>query len=183
MRIMIPIVVLSIILASVSFGQDAKFGVGGFGGLILPAVMDDQGNGTVFGLKARIKIMPLITAEPNITFGKWGEPDPIDGFNPGIDGSKINSYGVDATFGNSPGVIGFKPYGVLGAAIYSIKNDDTGFDESKLGWSIGLGFGFGFSPQFDLDIRGKANVALQENGSKKALYITAGLNYYFKTGE
>jgi hypothetical protein len=183
MRIMIPVIVLLMILTSISFGQDAKFGVGGFAGLNMPAVMDDQANGTVFGFKARINIIPLITAEPNITFGKWGEPDPIDGFDLGIDGSKINSYGVDATIGNKPGVIGFKPYGVLGAAIYSIKNDDTGFDESKLGWSAGLGFGFGFSPQFDLDIRGKANIALQENGSKKAIYVTAGINYYFITGE
>lgn len=182
MRIMIPVIVLSIILASFSFGQDAKFGVGGFAGLNMPAVMDDQANGTVFGLKARINVMPLITVEPNLTFGKWGEPDPIDGVNL-ADGSKINSYGVDATIGNKPGVLGFKPFGVLGAAIYSIKNDDTGFDESKLGWSAGLGFGFGMSPQFDLDIRGKVNIALQENGSKKAIYVTAGLNYYFLTGE
>ena len=75
------------------------------------------------------------------------------------------------------------PCGFVGAGIYGIKNDDTDYDESKLGFSGGLGFALGLSPMLDIDIAGRLVVAAQEDGSKKAFFFTAGLNYYFNLGQ
>ena len=73
--------------------------------------------------------------------------------------------------------------GFVGAGMYKIKNDDTGYDESKLGFDAGLGFMFGLTPYVDLDIRGTFMTAPQEEGAKKAVLVTGGLTYYFGVGQ
>jgi hypothetical protein len=179
MKRILLILAMVLLLTPLANAQGAKFGVGAFGGINIPIAMSDQASGSAFGFKARVKLLPILTVEPNLTLGKWGGPGVVDGVDLEIDGSKITSYGVDATIGHSLGSKGFKPLAALGASIYSIKNDDTGYDESKLGYSLSLGFGFGFSPLIDVDVRGKLVIAPQEDGSKKAVMITGGLNYYF----
>ncbi|MEZ5360221.1 MAG: outer membrane beta-barrel protein [Candidatus Zixiibacteriota bacterium] len=167
---------------SMSHAEAPKFGVGGFGGINIPIVQDDQKSGTVFGLKGRLVVTSFLVAEPHVSFGKWGDPDPIDGVNLEIAGSKITSFGIDATLGGMPGKKGLKPFAFVGFASYKVKNDDTAYDESKLGIAGGFGFLIGVSPLLDIDIRGKAVIAPQEEGSKKAVWILGGLNYYFGGG-
>jgi len=175
--------VLVLFLAPMAYAQGIRIGVGPFGGANVPIVQEDQKTGSAYGLKARVKLMSFIVAEPHVTLAKWNTPDPIRGIDLGIEGSKINSYGIDATLGGLPGTTGLKPFGLIGAAIYSVKNDDTDYDESKMGFSVGLGLAYGLTPKFDLDIRGKAVVAPQEEGSKKAVFILGGLTYYFNVGQ
>ena len=182
MKKTVLILIFLLIPTSCIFSQGFKLGVGAFGGMNIPVIQDDQKTGSVFGVQARLQVLPFLTAEPSLTFGKWGSPDPIDGVDLGIDGSKITSYGINALIGNVHNAAKFKPYGILGAGIYKIKNDDTGYEESKLGFSGGLGFGIGLSSMLDFDISGRLIVAPQEEGSKKAIFATAGLNYYFSLG-
>jgi len=168
------LIILSLLMFCVSIvnAQTPKIGFGAFGGMNIPVLQDDQGNGSVFGLKARLKVIPIVILEPNIIFGKWGAPDPMDGIDLGIDGSKITSYGIDAVLGAAPGNVGIKPYFHAGIGIYSIKNDDTGFDESKLGYSGGLGLAIGIGHNIDIDFSGKAIFAPQDPaGAKKAVLI------------
>ena len=183
MKKVILFLILLALLAPHLHAEGMKLGVGAFGGFNIPVVQDDQKTGSVFGLRARLRVLPILTAEPNVTFGKWGSPDEIEGIKWEIDGSKINSYGIDAIIGNLHGVQGFKPFGFVGAGIYNVKNDDTDYDESKLGFSGGLGFAVGLSPTLDIDVAGRLVVAPQEDGSKKAFFITTGLNFYFNFGQ
>ncbi|MFZ5979685.1 MAG: outer membrane beta-barrel protein [Candidatus Zixiibacteriota bacterium] len=177
------VIFLLFLLVPVVNAKVTQLGIGGFGGLNMPIVQDDQANGSIFGFKARVKVMSFLIAEPHVMFGKWGKPDPVDGVELGIDGSKLTSFGVDALIGSMPGNSKFRPYGLVGAGIYKIKNDDTGYDESKLGFSFGTGFGIGITPLLDLDFGGKLIIAPQEEGSKKALLVTGGLLYYFNFGQ
>lgn len=159
--------------------EGPKLGVGAWAGMSIPVIQDDQESGMVFGFMGRFKVLPFLVVEPGMSFTKWGAPDAIEGIDFGIDGSKLTSIGVNATLGGAPGVPGVKPFFVAGVASYKVKNDDTGYDNSKLGWNAGMGLGFGLSPSFDLDFRGLLIVAPQENGSKKAISITGGLNFNF----
>ena len=177
MRRIFVILGLMLLCVSLANAQAPKIGIGAFGGMNMPILQDDQGNGTVFGIKAKVKIIPVILFEPNMTFGKWGEADPIEGVTLGS-GSKINSFGIDAILGGSPGMAGVKPFFLVGAGIYSVKNDDTGYDNSKFGYSAGLGIGIGVGPKMDIDICGKAIFAPQDGGAKKAIFITGGFTYY-----
>jgi len=182
MKRIVLIIGLVLLMSPLVDAQGLKFGLGAFAGGNIPVAQDDQKTGTAYGVLGRIRIFSFVIAEPNVTLGKWGKPDPIRGVDLGIDGSKINSYGIDALLGAAPGTVGFKPYGIVGAGIYSVKNDDTGYDESKLGYSVGLGFSLGLIPALSVDLRGKAIIAPQEKGSKKAVLITGGLTYYFTIG-
>lgn len=182
MRRALLVAFLIVLMTPLADAQGVRLGVGAFGGWNIPVAQDDQSNGTAFGLMGRVRFLSIFVAEPNITFGKWGNPDVIRGIDLGIEGSKINSYGINAVVGNLPGIVGFKPFGFVGASIYSIKNDDTGYDENKLGYSAGLGVGLGLTPVFDVEVRGTTVIAPQEDGSKKAVYITGGATYYFKVG-
>lgn len=38
---------------------------------------------------------------------------------------------------------------------------------------------FGFSPMLDVDVCGRLIIEPQDDGSKKAIAITGGINYYF----
>ncbi len=154
-----------------------KLGVGVFGGMTLPIVQDDQKSGTVFGFYGRVKLIPILVFEPNISFAKYGDPDPFDGVNLGIVGSKVTSFGVDAVLGAGPGAPGMTPFFFGGIGSYSIKNDDTDFDESAIGFSGGLGLGFNLG-MLDLNVRGRAIVIpLEDGGSKKSATATVGLSY------
>ncbi len=176
-------ILLVVLLAGCLFQPAAaggiSFGVGVAGGIDRPIAQDDQGSGTVFGFRGRLKAIPAIALEPNIFFTKYGQPTYED-FDLGLDGSKITSYGVDATLGAGFGALGVKPYGVFGAGFYNIKRDQTLQDITRLGWSTGFGIELGVNPALGLDIRGKLVVIPTEGGgSKKSASVVGGVNYYF----
>ena len=174
-KVLLAALVLVLAHAAVQ-AQAPSLGVGVFGGLNIPIVQDDQGSGTAFGVRVRVKLLPFLVAEPNLLLSKWGEPDPIEGVTLAIDGSKITGFGIDATLGGLPGGVGFKPFAFVGVGSFKIKNEQTKYDESNLGVKGGIGFGIGLSPKFDLDIRGGLLVVPQEDGgSKKGALITGGL--------
>ena len=158
----------------------AKIGVGVFGGLDQPVGLEDQKQGSVFGIRGKLKAFPVITFEPFLSFSKFGDPDYED-FPLGVEGSDVNAYGVDAVLGAPFGAKGFAMFGIVGAGFYNIKNDQIpDADETNLGWSAGLGFGIGFTPMVSLDVRGKLNVIPYEGGgSFKSVSATAGVNYHF----
>ena len=179
------LLIISILLIAVTSlsAQGLKFSAGAFGGVSIPVVQDDQGQGTVFGVMGRMNLMSLIVVEPYLSLTKWGAPDPVDGFDLGIDGSKLTTIGVNAMLGGMPGVPGIKPYFLGGIGYYKVKNDDTQFDESKVGYALGLGISLGLVPTIDLDFKARGIIIPIEGGSKKAINITAGLLYNFGLGK
>jgi len=169
-----------LVFAGATVISAGPIGVGAFGGANIPVVQEDQSTGTAFGLCGQIKLIPALVAEGNITFSKFGETTiDIGSIDNTIDGSKVNSYGIDLLLGGGTGgTPGFRPYGVFGAAFYNTSRD---FDESTtdLGWSAGFGFEINPAPQFGLDFRGKVIVIGSEGGgSKKSAMVTAGFLYY-----
>ena len=167
-----------LLLAVAASAQVPKLGAGVFGGLSIPLAQDDQASGTVFGLRGRLSLAGSLAVEGQIGFAKWGQADPVDGITL-PDGSKVTQLGVNGILGGGAGP-GFKPMFIVGFGSYKIKNDDTGYDESRMGYSGGLGFGIGLGPKFGLDVRAEALVIpLDGGGSKKAVNGTAGLMLYF----
>jgi hypothetical protein len=155
--------------------QLPKLGVGAFGGLSFPVAQADQKQGTEFGLRARLSLLSFLSGEAQLAFTKWGKPDPVSGSPLGISGSKVTAFGVNGLLGGGAGV-GIKPFFVVGLGTYKIKNDDTHYEVSRIGYSGGLGLGIGVIPKFGLDIRGELVVIpLDGGGSKKAVKATVGV--------
>lgn len=162
--------------------EQPTLSIGGFAGLDIPIVQDDQGQGSVFGFKANWGALKLITIEPYISFTKFGEPDSPDG-DPGLfdgyDGSKIASYGVNGILGGSSGKAGLYPYFLGGIGFFNMKRDITSQDETDFGYNAGLGVEFGLSSGIAIDFRGSLHVIpIDGGGSKKSASITGGLNYF-----
>ena len=183
MKTLIAVGLAVCLFAAGVFAGPAKLGIGAKAGLNIPIIQDDQKSGSIIGFSLRYQLTTIVVVEPNIMFGSYGSPDPVDGVDLAIDGSSLTSYGIDATLGNAVGKLGFKPYAVFGIGLYKQSNDQTDdiFDApgTKFGWSGGFGAGIGFSPKFDLDLRGKLLLFSSEGGgSKKSVAITGGLNFY-----
>lgn len=182
MRKIILIIGCLLIMTAVSSAQEPTFGIGVNGGLIYPILQEDQGTGSVFGVKVIYGLMNMITVEPHISFIKYGNPDFTDYpslFN-GFEGSKVTSYGVDAVLGSSFGAAGINPYLFAGIGFYNAKRDITAQDQTDLSWTGGLGVEIGVGTNFSIDARGKLYVVpLDGGGSKKAVTTTVGVNMFF----
>ena len=179
MRTILISLTLLLLLCSTVAAQAPKIGLGVFGGFDVPIVQDDQDQGTVFGIRGKLKVLPIVTLEPRISFTSFGEPE-SDIVELGLDGSKVNAYGIDAVIGAPFGAAGFNMFGIVGAGFYNYKRDQASQDDTNLGWSAGLGFAIGLAPMVAVDVRGKLNVVpYDDGGTKKSGSVTAGLNYYF----
>jgi opacity protein-like surface antigen len=152
------------------------FGIGGYGGINIPIVQEDQSTGSTFGLKGKFGLLNGIAVEPNMNFSKFGEAQFDFGTRPG---SKMTSFGIDILLGGGMGGGGFRMYGILGLGLHSIRRDYDE-DQTKFGWTVGTGFEIGLAPYVALDLRGKANVVeSQGGGTKKSAMVVGGINYYF----
>ena len=182
MRKILLVLAVLLVAAPLTQAGPIKLGVGAYGGLNFPIIMDDQASGSVFGFHARVPLASFVVIEPNVMFGKWGQADPVEGIVL-PDGSKLSSFGVDLVLGGAPGLPGFKPYFFGGIGTGKVKNDETGFDYSGVSYSVGLGFLVAFK-KIDVDVRARAWIAAQENGgAKKAIMPTIGFHYYFNLGK
>jgi opacity protein-like surface antigen len=151
----------------------ASIGGGFFAGVAVPVVQEDQDNGSVWGLRAPVKLVPLLTVEPYYSSSSLGDKTvTIGGFSTTREGSDITSFGVNALL-TMGGPVRFYPFAGIGTAKY----ERTGQDESFTAYNLGLGLGLGVIPKVDLDLRGEFQAATNEGVSRKTLNITLGASY------
>ncbi len=172
MKKLLMVVVFSAVLAASA--SAAGIGLGAYGGPAFPILQDDQGNGVVFGAKAKLNLIPGFAFEPNINFLTYGDADLGYATR---EGSKVTYFGADILFGGAGLPIGPKVYLLGGAGLYSISRDNDN-DYSDFGFNVGLGIEFGIGSGIALDVRGKAHFVMFEGASKKFATVTGGLNYY-----
>jgi hypothetical protein len=164
------------------FAADAfamRIGAGAFAGLNLPVAMDDVTSGKIYGLKARLVLLPYVGVEPNLTFSDYGEGE-VEVYDETMtrDGGEITSFGVDAVLGGIQGTPGLSVYGLLG--IGSAKWSREGIDDvSELSTYIGFGTEYSMPSSISIEVRAKAQVISHEDGTYKNGCVTIGLNYYF----
>lgn len=175
-----PIIAAMIALAvSASAGraQAAGWGVGGFGGISIPIVQDDAGNGVVFGGHVKLSL-GMLAIEPNFSYFKNGDYE-VD-MAPGetFESGKITSVGVNLLLGSGlPTGPRFFPF--VGAKYYNYNQDIPDFSDSQLGFCGGVGLEIG-AGSLGIEARGSLEVLpLDPEGSRKWVHIRAGLNYYF----
>ncbi|MBI5711430.1 MAG: outer membrane beta-barrel protein [Candidatus Eisenbacteria bacterium] len=151
----------------------AGVGVGAFGGVSVPIVQDDNGQGTLFGVRVPVSLIPLVTVEP--FFAKTGGGDKDQDLFGGTitrSGIDVTSFGANVllTFG---GKLQLYPF----AGIGSFKMKRTGLDESKTGYNFGLGLGISPAPKISLHVRGELAAAVDGDVSRKWANVTAGVSY------
>jgi len=170
------LLVLAIAALAVLAGsaRAASIGVGVFGGASVPILQDDQDNGTQYGARIPVKLIPLFTVEPFYSSTSLGDKtfDIAPGVSVTRDGSDVTSYGVNAmlTLG---GPFSIYPFAGIGEA----KFKRTGQDEEFTSYHLGLGLGISPIPKLGVDLRAELQAAVDGDVSRKLLNITLGASY------
>ncbi len=171
-----------LLVATSSVATAGRFSIGGFVGLNIPIGQKDMGNGTLFGAKGRILLLPFLGVEPNFVFSEYGDKEhknPITEEPMIRKGGKINSFGVDLVFGTFSGFSPARFYGILGINSNTFKREPFE-DQTRLGLSFGSGIEFLPADVFSLEVRARVHaISLEGGGGRENLELTAGLNYYF----
>lgn len=152
-------------------------GVGAFGGVSVPVVQDDNGQGTVFGIRVPVSLVPLLTVEPYYAKTSGGDKDQdVGGITYTRSGIDVTSFGVNAMLKFGAG-LQFYPYVGIGSS----KLERDALDASSTSYNFGLGIGIA-PPIANLSVhlRGELQAVLDENESdvsRKWANVTLGVHY------
>lgn len=167
---------LALALAPAAVGA-ATIGIGAFGGASIPIVQDDNGQGTIFGLRVPVSLLPLVTIEPYFAKTSGGEKDQdVEGTTFTREGIDATSFGANAMLNFGAG-LRFYPFVGIG----STKLERTGLDATSTTYNMGLGVGFTLPvAKLALDLRGELASVLDEDDSdsaRKWANVTVGVSY------
>lgn len=155
----------------------AGVGIGVFGGVSVPILNDLSGQGTQFGIRVPVSVLPLLTVEPYYAQSGLGEVE--ESFGGPVtftrDGGDLRSFGANVmlSFG---GPVRFYPF--VGLGQFTLEREGAE-DVEELGYNFGLGLGFDIPALIGLgaDIRGEFAMIPTEDTSQKFANVTAGLRY------
>jgi opacity protein-like surface antigen len=164
-------------LLSAGAASAATIGVGAFGGASIPVVQDDNGQGTVYGVRLPISLVPLLTVEPYYASTQGGDKEQdLDGLTLERSGIDVTSYGANLllTFGTG---LQLYPFAGIGSA----KSERPGLDASTTAYNFGLGLGF-TPPAVPLAIhlRGELAAVMEDDddeSARKWANVTLGVTY------
>jgi len=148
-----------------------------FGGSSIPIAQDDNGSGSMFGVRVPVNFVPLITVEPYWAQTNGGSSSySAGGVSYTRDGIDNTSLGANVLFEFGTGVRMF-PF----AGIGTNKLSRAGLNQSETGYDFGLGFGFNLPlAGLGVDARGALNVVTDpasSDASRKWGEITVGVSY------
>lgn len=170
-RVIVMALVATALCTSVA--SAASVGFGFFAGASVPIVQEDQDNGSLWGFRAPVKLVPLLAVEPYFSSASLGDKtQSVGGFSVTREGSDVTSFGVNAML-TMGGPVRIYPFAGIGSAKYK----RTGQDESFTAYNLGLGFGVGLIPKLDLDLRGELQAASDGDVSRKVVNISLGASY------
>jgi len=149
-------------------------GVGVFGGASLPVLQENAGNGSQFGVRVPVSLVPFLSLEPFYAKSALGDVEETFGTATyKRSGPDITTFGVNAllSFG---GPFQFYPYAGLGSS----KIEQNGAsDITETTYDFGLGFGIAPMPKFTIHLRGELAAIVTGDTSRKTGNLTAGVSY------
>lgn len=153
--------------------QAGSIGVGAFGGVSIPIVQSDVAQGTMFGVRVPVKLVPLVAVEPYYASSKLGDAEEdILGTTYTREGFDATAYGANVML-TMGGPVQFYPF----AGIGQTKLERTGSDLSLTTYNFGLGLGISPAPKITIHIRGELSAAVDGEASRKFGNVSAGLSY------
>ena len=157
-------------------------GIGPYGGYNIALIQQDTGNGALYGIRAPVNLIPLITVEPYYASSNLGDVDEtFGGLSYTRTGFDMKAFGATAILGSlGSGGLKFYPY----AGIGSYKLERTGSEDIKeTGYNFGLGIGVPAGPKISAQIRGGLDMIVTGDTSRKFANATIGINYNLMSGK
>ena len=86
---------LAVLVLGTGTARAGSIGVGLVGGASVPVLQDAQGDGSIYGVRIPVKLVPLITVEPYYASAQLGDKtfDIAPGISVTREGSEVYSYG------------------------------------------------------------------------------------------
>jgi hypothetical protein len=169
------LIALSLALLAVTAGvaSAGTVGLGVFAGSSIPVLQEDVAQGAIFGLRAPVKLIPLVTVEPYYASSSLGDKDvEVAGITYTREGFDETAYGLNAML-TMGGPVQFYPF--VGVGSTQLKR--TGNDLTLTTYNFGLGLGISPMPKLALHVRGEMQMAVDGEASRKFANITAGASY------
>lgn len=177
MRMILVTAILALMVgAGLAEASEIGIGVGAFGGVSIPVLNDLSKQGSTFGVRVPVKLLPLLTVEPFFASSALG--DVSDDFGTPTtytrDGGKVSAFGATAliTFGGDR--LQFYPF--VGVGSYKLTRAGAE-DISDSGYNFGLGLGISPVSKFTVHVRGEFNMIATDETSQKFANVTAGVSY------
>jgi hypothetical protein len=161
--------------------------LGAFGGMTYPVVQKDTGNGTLYGVRAPVSLVPFLTVEPYWASSSFADKQltlgPVSYTRSGFDET---AYGVNVLVA-SGGPLSFYPFAGLGRA--TLKSG--GASQAYTTYDGGFGVGVSIVPKLSFHLRGEfqavmcdpttrtfGDVTITEGKTtRKFASVTAGVTY------
>lgn len=169
------LIALTLALLAVTAGvaSAGSVGVGAFAGVSIPVLQDDVGQGSIFGLRAPVKLIPLVTVEPYYASSSLGDKDvTVGSLTYTTQGPDETAFGVNALL-TMGGPVQFYPFAGLG----STKLDFANSSKTLTTYNFGLGLGIAPVPKLAVHIRGEMQMAVDGQASRKFANVTVGASY------
>jgi hypothetical protein len=166
---------LTLVLLAVSAGVAAagSIGVGAFAGMSIPVVQEDVAQGAMYGLRAPVKLVPLVTLEPYFASSALGDKDEtLAGITYTREGFDETAFGLNAML-TMGGPVTFYPF----AGIGSTKLKRSGADLTLTTYNAGFGLGLSPMPKVSVHVRGELQMAVDSGASRKFANVTLGASY------
>jgi hypothetical protein len=166
---------LLVLALSAGVASAADIGAGVFGGVSIPVVNDLSKQGSQFGLRIPVNLLPLLTVEPFFASSSLGDAEETFGsISYTRDGGDVRGFGVNALFTFGAPMFKFFPFVGLGS--YKLERNGAE-DISDVGYNFGLGLGFSPIPKIGVNVRGELNMIPTDETSQKFANITVGASY------
>jgi len=171
---------LALVLAAIlpaGAARAASIGVEAFGGVSIPIVQDDTDQGSQFGVRVPVNLIPLLTVEPYFGASALGNKSvTLGAVTYERDGGDVTAFGLNARLGGFSGP-GLKVFPYVGIGSHTLKREGTA-DLTKAGYNFGLGIGFSPLPKLSAGLRGEFNmIPLGNETSRKFANVTLGVSY------
>jgi hypothetical protein len=171
LRVFTALFALALVPAVAAAGS---VGIAAYGGLSFPVLYDTATQGSQFGLRAPIELLPLLIVEPYYAQSALGDKDEtFGGVTYTRSGPDVDSFGANALF-NFGGSVKFYPFVGIGST--TIKQSGSE-DITDTNLNFGLGFGFTPMPKLGIDLRGELSSVVTGDTSRKFGNLTVGVSY------
>jgi opacity protein-like surface antigen len=171
LRAFTAVLALALVPAMAAAGS---LGIGAYGGLSIPIINDTAGNGALYGLRAPVHLLPLLTIEPFYAQSSLGDvEETFGGQTYTRSGPDVKTFGANAIFNFGGGVTFYPLVGIGGTKIEQSGSEDI----SETSINFGLGFGFTPMPKLGVDLRGELCSVVTGDTSRKFGNLTVGVSY------
>ena len=177
---------LVLVMSAGTAGAIVDISAGVFGGMDVPVVNDEAGSGALYGLQAKVTLLPFFALGGFYRASSYGEisetffEGKADEFIGTVDGGSASSFGLDAYLGTSPAIGGGVNVYLVGSVGSWKWTRDHRDDVSEIAFSVGPGVEIVLP--FNVGVEGRALfqiVPTENSGSIKSFIWFVGANYHF----